>query len=100
MMDFALALFPPTAITGAGQFVHAGGPNTWLGWTQLAVLIGQVAVLAMLSAAITRQPTTVDVDDVLAEPDTRYLTVTAIGLLLLGVGLYMYGIWTTLPRTG
>ena len=99
MLAFALALFPPTGILGAGQFVHDKGPRSWLGWTQLVTLLGQILVLYFLRQTILYHTELVSADDVLCEPDTQILLITSLVLLFLGIGLYMYGIWRTVPQS-
>lgn len=97
MLAFALALFPVTGIFGAGQFVLDKGFQSWLGWSQLATLIGQVVVLYLLRQSILDHTDIVDANDVMCEPATQYLTIVALVLLLLGVGQYTYGVWRTFP---
>ena len=97
-LAFGLALFPVTGIMGVGQFVYDKGLFSWLGWTQLVVLIGQCVTLALLRETIGGEEELVGADDVVRKPKTQYLTIVAIFLLLMGVGLYMYGIVRTVPK--
>jgi len=97
MLAFALALFPPTAVFGTGQFVQDKGFRSWLGWTQLATLIAQVVVLALLRQSIVQHSEIITATDILREPEEQYLVFAAITLLLFGVGLYLAGIWRTVP---
>jgi hypothetical protein len=99
VLAFGLSLFPVTGITGAGQFVYDGGLFSWMGWTQLAVLIGQCVVLALLRQSIVQQTELVDAKDVLCEAPTQYLAGAAFFLLFLGMGLYLYGIFRTAQST-
>ena len=94
MLAFILSLFPPTAIFGTGHFI-LDGYASWAGWLTLSTLIAQVAVLAMLRQSIVRNSKLINVEDVMCEPETQYLTVTALVLLFLGFGQYLYGIWRT-----
>ena len=97
MLSFLLSIFPVTGITGAGQFVHDGGLFSWVGWTQLALLIAQVACLAMLRQSIVQHTALITAEDVLTDPDTQVLIVFSFLFLVLGIGFYIYGIWRTRP---
>jgi hypothetical protein len=97
MLAFVLALFPATGVLGAGQFVFDKGVQSWLGWTQLVTLIGQMAVLFMLRQSIVQHSDMITAGDVMRDQDTQPLLILALLLLALGLGQYLYGIWRTLP---
>ena len=96
-MSFVLAVFPPTGILGAGQFVFDGGLRSWLGWTQLVTVIGQVVVLYLLRQTVVQQTDLITSDDAIKNQTTQPLFVIATVLLIAGLGQYLYGVWRTWP---